>query len=115
MVQVGQTTLAVGFHVDPMDLEVVIEYSEHFTLEGEACDTAGTVGATQAAVAPTWVTLNACTVGDGYVRMVDSETGDVIKDVSVTVIQPDPTREPRADHDRNQRPHLFGAGAGRFG
>ena len=92
VVQVGQTTLAVGFHVDPMDLEVVIEYSEHFTLEGEACDTAGTVGATQAAVAPTWVTLNACTVGEGYVRLVDSATGDVIKDVSVTV---DPAGAPR--------------------
>ena len=95
VVEAGQTTLAVGFHVDPMDLEVVIEYSEHFTPEGESCDTAGTAGATQAAVAPTWITLNACSVGDGYVRMVDSETGDVIKDVSVTVIQPDPTREPR--------------------
>ena len=92
VVQVGETTLAVGFHVDPMDLEVVIEYSEHFTLEGEACDTAGTVGATQAAVAPTWVTLNACTVGEGYVRLVDSATGDVIKDVSVTV---DPPGAPR--------------------
>ncbi len=92
VVEAGQTTLAVSFHVDPMDLEVVIEYSEHFTPEGDACDTAGTVGATQAAVAPTWVTLNACTVGEGYVRLVDSATGNVIKNVSVTV---DPPGAPR--------------------
>ena len=88
VVQKGQTVLAVGFHVVPFDLEVAIRYSGHFTPEGESCDNAGTAGATQAAVAPTWVTLNACTVGDGYVRMVESATGNVIKDVSVTVIQP---------------------------
>ena len=88
VVEMGQTALAVGFHVVPMDMEVVIEYSEHFTPEGEACDTAGTAGATQAAPAPTWITLNACTVGEGYVRLVESATGNVIKDVSVTVTEP---------------------------
>ena len=92
VVEVGQTTLAVGFHVVPMDLEVVIEYSEHFTPEGEACDNAGIAGATETAVAPTWVTLNACTVGKGYVRMVESETGELIENVSVTV---DPPGAPR--------------------
>ena len=92
-VEVGQTTLAVGFHVVPRDLEVVIEYSEHFTPEGESCDNAGTAGATQAAAAPTWITLNACTVGKGYVRLVESATGNVIKDVSVTVAPPGATRQ----------------------
>ncbi len=82
VVQVGQTTLAVGFHVDPIDEEVVIQYSEHFTPEGESCDSAGTAGATQAAVAPTWVTLNACTVGKGYVRMVESATGNIVPETS---------------------------------
>ena len=76
----------MGFHVVPRDLDVVIEYSGHFTPEGESCDTAGTAGATQAAAAPTWITLNACTVGKGYVRLVESATEDVIKDVSVTVV-----------------------------
>ena len=93
VVQKGQTVLAVGFHVAPFDLEVAIRYSGHFTPEGESCDNAGTAGATQAAVAPTWVTLNACTAGDGYVRMVESATGNVIKDVSVTVIEPGVTGE----------------------
>ena len=88
VVEMGQTTLAVGFHVVPMDLEVVIEYSEHFTPEGESCDNAGTAGATQAAPAPVWITLNACTVGDGNVRLVESATGNIIKDVSVTVTEP---------------------------
>ena len=31
VVQQGETALAVGFHVVPLDLEVAIEYSEHFT------------------------------------------------------------------------------------
>lgn len=87
-VQKGQTTLAVGFHVVPFDLQVEIHYSGHFTPEGESCDNAGTAGSAQAAAAPTWITLNACTVGDGYVRMVESATAKVIKNVSVTVIQP---------------------------
>ena len=87
-VQMGQTVLAVGFHVVPFDLQVEIHYSGHFTPEGESCDNAGTAGSTQAAAAPTWVTLNACTVGDGYVRMVESATAKVIKNVSVTVTQP---------------------------
>ena len=93
VVEMGKTVLAVGFHVAPVDLEVAIRYSGHFTPEGESCDNAGTAGATQAAVAPTWVTLNACTAGDGYVRMVESATGNVIKDVSVTVIEPGVTGE----------------------
>ncbi len=84
VVQVGQTTLAVGLHVDPFGTEVEIHYSEHFTPEGQACDGA-TPGATQPAAAPTWVTLNACSVGDGYVRLVASGTEHVIEEESVTV------------------------------
>ena len=94
-VQVGETTLAVGFHVAPRDVEVVIEYSEHFTPEGEPCDTAGTAGATEAAVAPTWITLNACVPGQGSVRMVEAASGSVIEDVGVAVFELG-TREPRA-------------------
>ncbi len=86
LVEVGQTTLAVGFHVVPSDLEVKIEYSEHFVLEGESCG-AGSPGATTGAVAPTWVTLKACSVGKGWVRLVTANTGSVIQEVSVTVSQ----------------------------
>ena len=85
VVQVGQTTLAVGLHVLPFDLEVAIEYSGHFTPDGESCDDAGTPGSTPRAVAPTWVILNACTVGDGWVRLVESGTANVIEEVSATV------------------------------
>ena len=85
--QVGQTTLAVGLHVAPFDTEVAIHYSEHFTPQGETCDSA-TPGATQPAAAPTWVTLNACSVGNGYVRLVVSATGYVIEEASVTVTPP---------------------------
>ena len=85
VVQVGQTTLAVGLHVLPFDLEVAIEYSGHFTPDGKSCDDAGKPGTTPRAVAPTWVILNACTVGDGWVRLVESGTSNVIEEVSATV------------------------------
>ena len=85
VVQVGQTTLAVGLHVLPFDLEVVIEYSGHFVPDGESCDDAGKPGTTQRAIAPTWITLNACTVGDGWVRLVESGTSNVIEEVSATI------------------------------
>ena len=93
VVRMGQTPLAVGLHTFPRDLEVAIRYSGHFTLEDESCDAAGTPGATPRAVAPTWVTLKACEVGDGWVRLAESETGRVIEEVSVTVIEPEATRQ----------------------
>ena len=83
LLEVGQTTLAVGFHVVPRDVEVEIEFSAHFTRDGKACD--GSPGATPSVVAPTWVTLKACTAGDAYVRLVESETRNTLKEVSVTV------------------------------
>ena len=91
VVEVGQTALAVGLHVLPFDLEVKIEYSGHFIPEDDSCDDAGTPGATQSAVAPTWVTLNACAVGEGWARLVESDTGAVIETVNVTVIEPGAT------------------------
>lgn len=87
-VERGQTTLAVGFHVEPADLEVKIEYSGHFIPEEESCDAAGTSGKTQNALAPTWITLNACALGDGWTRLVASDTGAVIGTVNVTVVEP---------------------------
>lgn len=84
---VGQTTLAVGFHVDPADLEVKIEYSGHFTPEGEPCPTAA-AGATQSSVAPTWISLTACSAGAATVRLVAQETGAVIEEASVTITEP---------------------------
>ena len=90
VVQVGQTTLAVGLHVLPFDREVIIEYSGHLVPDGESCDDAGTPGTTPRAVAPTWIILNACTVGDGWVRLVEFGTGHVIEEVSATITKSSP-------------------------
>ena len=91
VVQQGETTLAVGFHVVPLDLDVKIEYSGNFTREDETCNAAGTAGNTEAAVAPVWITLKACTIGDAHVRLVDAATGDVIDESSVKIIEPGAT------------------------
>ena len=93
VVPVGQTTLAVGLHVLPLDLEVAIEYSGHFVPDGESCNDAGKTGSTPRAVAPTWITLNACTVGDGWVRLVESETSNVLEEVSATVTNTSTVRQ----------------------
>ena len=83
---VGQTAEAVGFHVEPVDQQVRIEYSEHFGPDGESCDGSSTT--TPSAVAPTWITLKACSAGNGYVRLIASDTGHVIEEVSVTITDP---------------------------
>ena len=83
-VEVGETALAVGFHVVPRDIKVAIEYSEHFAPVDEPCNTSMS-GSAPSAVAPTWAKLKACSVGEGRVRLVASSTGHVIEDVSVRV------------------------------
>ena len=89
-VQVGQTTLAVGFHVIPHETEVRIEYSKHFVPEGGLCDDAS-AGATPVAVAPQWIYLTACSEGTGEVRLVVSDTGNVIEEVDVSITPAGPT------------------------
>ena len=81
---VGDTTEAVAFHVEPADLEVTIEYSEHFVPEGDACGS-GQVGTTTSAKAPTWINLTACTAGKGLVRLLGAGTDTVIEEMSVTI------------------------------
>ena len=82
-VQVGQTTRALAYHVIPVNLEVAIEYSEHFARDGESCG--GSQGTTPSGSSTLWVTLRACTAGSGYVRLVEAGTRSVIEEVSVTV------------------------------
>ena len=89
VVEVGDVFDAVGFEVVPSDLEVKMEYSEHFVLDGESCDSAS-AGASAGALAPIWVTLEACSTGKGQVRLVASNTGAVIEEVSVTVREAHP-------------------------
>ena len=66
-----------------------IEYSKHFVPVGKSRDSAGASGATQIAAAPIWIELNACAVGDGWARLVASNTSAVIETVNVTVSEPD--------------------------
>ena len=89
-VQVGQTTLAVGFHVVPHETEVRIEYSKHFVPEGGLCDDAS-AGATPVSVAPQWTYLTACSKGTGEVRLVVSDTGNVIEEAAVPITPAGPT------------------------
>ena len=89
-VQVGQTTLAVGFHVVPHETEVRIEYSKHFVPEGGLCDDAS-AGATPVSVAPQWIYLTACSKGTGEVRLVVSDTGNVIEEADVPITPAGPT------------------------
>ncbi len=87
LLDVGQTTLAVGFQVQPDDLEVRLEYSAHFTPEGESCQ-AASAGATQSSVASISISLTACSAGDTTVRLVAADTGVVIEEVDVTITEP---------------------------
>ncbi|MCE2404447.1 MAG: hypothetical protein J4F43_04730 [Dehalococcoidia bacterium] len=83
----GELFDVVGYEVIPSDVEVKIEYSEHFALEGESCDSPSG-GASPVTVAPTWVTLQACSMGEGWVRLVASDTGAPLDKVNVTVSVP---------------------------
>ena len=89
-VEVGKTTVAVAFHVTPLDLEVSIEYGNPFAPLGEACDSASG-GSTPRAAAPTWIELTACSVGEGKIRLVAAGTGSVIAEVETTVLESDAT------------------------
>ena len=84
-VQVEEKPVAVGFHVEPADLEVTLEYSEHFVPDGESCMDYTASRTTTPQAAPTWVTLEACTIGEGYVRLIASSTGEIIEEVNVSV------------------------------
>ena len=84
-VEVGEKPVAVGFHVEPADLEVTLEYSEHFVPDGESCTGYTASRTTTPQAAPTWITLKACSEGKGYVRLIASNGGQVIEEVSVTV------------------------------
>ena len=84
-VNVGEKPVAVGFHVEPVDLEVYLEYSEHFVPDGESCTDYTAPRITTPQVAPTWATLKACSAGKGYVRLIASNSGQVIEEVSVSI------------------------------
>ena len=84
-VEVGEKPVAVGFHVEPADLEVTLEYSEHFVPDGESCTGYTASRTTTPQAAPTWITLKACSEGKGYVRLIASNGGQIIEEVSVTV------------------------------
>ena len=86
-VVLGELFDVVGYDVIPSDVEVKIEYSEHFALEGESCDSPSG-GVSPVTVAPTWVTLQACSKGEGWVRLWAADTGAGLDRVNVTVSGP---------------------------
>ena len=86
-VVLGELFDVVGYEVIPSDVEVKIEYSEHFALEGESCDSPSG-GVSPVTVAPTWVTLQACSMGEGWVRLWAADTGAGLDRVNVTVSEP---------------------------
>ena len=83
VVEVGQSVEAVAFQVEPPDIHVRIEYSDHLAPEDASC-AASSGGATSNAEAPTWVALKSCSAGEGYVRLVSSD-GEVLQVVNVNV------------------------------
>ena len=87
---VGETTVALGFHLDFPDRAITIGYTEHFVPEGEECDSAegGTVAFT---ATPARISLTACATGEGRVQLMETDTGTVIAEATATITQPDAT------------------------
>ena len=87
---VGETTVALGFHLDFPDRAITIGYSDHFVPEGEECDSAegGTVAFT---ATPARIPLTACATGEGRVQLMETDTGIVIAEATATITQPDAT------------------------
>ncbi len=106
--EVGQRTLAVGFQVQPDDLEVRIEYSDHFTPAGQSCQ-AASAGATHSSVASISISLIACSAGDATVRLVVADTGVVIEEVDVTITKPADTAHTQTSIDRDALVTLYNA------
>ena len=86
IIGLGDTAEVVAFDVVPSDLQVSFEYGHHFAVEGEPC-VDGTTRTTAPGPAPTWIPLTACTVGEGFVRLLEADSGTVIAEASVTVAE----------------------------
>ena len=95
MLEVGQRTDAVAFQVRPRDLEVAIEYDHHLTEIGEPCDDAG--GLSESGFSSLTVRLEACQVGEAIVQLIAVETGAVIADYTVNIIERSPPTHPTID------------------
>ena len=74
--EIGQTTLVVGLGLE-WDTAYGIEWTNHFTLEGEPCgDSGGTVHENESG--ELYAKLVACRPGDAPVRLYIIETGQVV-------------------------------------
>lgn len=83
---VGDTAEVVAFDVEPAELEVYFEYSEHFVVEGESCGTEE-VGITASVPSPTWIPLTACVAGQGRIRLLGADSGSAIAELSATIVE----------------------------
>ena len=92
---VGETTDALGFHLELPDKAITIGYSEHFVPEGEECDSAE-AGTAAFTAPPARISLTACTTGEGRVQLMEADTGTVIAEATATITQsPSASRVPR--------------------
>ena len=81
---VGETTMALGFHLDFPDRAITIEYTRHFVPAGEECDTAE-AGTASFTATPARLSLTACTLGEGSVQLTETDTGLVIAEATATI------------------------------
>ena len=81
---VGETTDALGFHLDFPDKAITIVYSEHFAPAGEACDSAE-AGTAAFNATPARISLTACSVGEGRVQLMETDTGTLIAEATATI------------------------------
>ena len=81
---VGETTDALGFHLDFPDKAITLGYSEHFVPAGEACDSSE-AGTTSFNATPARISLTACSVGEGRVQLMETDTGTLIAEATATI------------------------------
>ena len=85
-VAVGDSIEVVAFEVQPANLLVAFQYDEHLVLVGEACDDAAT-RTTVPLRAPVWIPLEACTAGEGHIRLLEAATDTVIAETTITIAE----------------------------
>ena len=83
---VGDSVEVVAFEVQPANLLVAFQYDEHLVLVGESCDDAAT-RTTVPIRAPVWIPLEACTAGEGHIRLLEAATDTVIAETTITIAE----------------------------
>ncbi len=85
---VGETTEVIGFHLEFPDKSITVEYSEHFVPTGETCEDAE-AGSASFASSPARIALTACAVGEGRVRLLETNTDNVVAEATAAITEPE--------------------------